>query len=93
LIAEWRSTSQVSHVAGWEWLAGDGGDGTTAVSDPPPSTRATWLNHLVVLFYNVAQTYFAVASVPPAGRDPMSEASRLLLDDPWLKRVVDGDFD
>ena len=93
LIAEWRSTAQVSRVAGWEWLAGDGGDGTTAVSDPPASTRAIWLNHLVLLFHNVAETYFAVAGVPPAGREPMSEASRLLLNDPWLKRMVDGDFD
>jgi hypothetical protein len=93
LIAEWRSTSQVSHVGGWEWLAQDGDDGTTAVSDPRPSIRAIWLNHLVLLFHNVAQTYFAVACVPPAGRDPTSEASRLLLDDPWLKRMVDGDFD
>jgi hypothetical protein len=93
LIGEWRSTSQVSHVAGWEWLAADGDDGSTTASDPRPSTRAIWLNHLVLLFHNVAQTYFAVALVPPSGRGPMSNASRLLLDDPWLKRMIDGEFD
>jgi len=95
LPGAWRSASQMAHVGGWDWLLEDQGDGTSAFVYPPPSHRATRLNHLVVLFYNVVQTALVVIGVnfeSDAATDPHVRAMRIL-DDRFLARAIDGDYD
>lgn len=95
LLGAWRSSSQMVHAAGWDWALTRSGDGSLVAVDPAPSQRAARLNHLVVLFYNVTQTYLVVTGVlldsDPARR--VWTAARQVLDDPWLIRMIEGDFD
>jgi hypothetical protein len=95
LLQIWSSASQTSHVSGWDWLLVDHEDGGTRPILPMPSHRAGRLNHLTVLFSNVGSTALHSVQV-----DLESAVSRrfhnralTLLDDPFLKRAIDGDFD
>jgi hypothetical protein len=95
LLGAWRSSSQMTHVAGWDWLLTDQGDGTSAIGYPEPSHRAGRLNHLVVLFYNVAQTSLVVLGVM-LDSDParaIYDEAMAFLHNPFLARAIDGDFD
>ncbi len=95
LLEAWRSASQMTHVAGWDWMLVDQGDGTSAIAHPPPSHRGSRLNHLVVLSYNVAQTALVVLGIgldSDAARS-IHDMGRRVLDDKFLARAIDGDYD
>ena len=59
------------HVGGWDWALVDRGDGVSVLQSPTPSHRATRLNHLIIIYYNVAM---AAVELTGAGRD--SDAAR-----------------
>ncbi len=95
LPAAWRSSSQMVHVGGWDWALVDRGDGVSVLQSPTPSHRATRLNHLIIIYYNVAM---AAVELTGAGRD--SDAARTVYatllavrDDKFLLRAIDGDYD
>jgi hypothetical protein len=95
LVEAWRSSSQMVHSAGWDWSLGVEEDGTVAQIHPSPSHRASRLNHLVVLYYNIAQTFLVIAGVgleSDVARSIYSESMEIL-NDPWLARMTEGDFD
>ena len=95
LFGAWRSFSQMGHVGGWDWSVEDQGDGRSAFVDPSPSRRAGWLRHLVILYSNVVWTYMLVTGIPfgSAAEVDFGNAANRLLNDRWLERMVDGDFD
>jgi hypothetical protein len=95
LPGSWRSASQMTHVAGWDWMLVDQGDGTSSFGHPSPSHRAARLNHLVVLFSNVSQTALVILGVglDSAGSRGIHEAAMAILDDPFLRRAIEGDYD
>ena len=83
------------HVGGWDWSLVDMGDGVSVLQSPTPSHRAARLNHLIIIYYNVAMAALELTGV---GRD--SDAARLIYrtflavrDDKFLRRAIDGDYD
>ena len=95
LAGLWRSSSQIVHAAGWDWLLENTEDGTSVAADPVPAHRAARLNHLVVLYSNVAQTFLVVAGIEldSDAAKAVSSAAMEILDDPLLNRMIDGEFD
>jgi hypothetical protein len=95
LMGAWRSSSQMVHAAGWDWSIEAQGDGTVAAIHPTPSHRAARLNHLVVLYYNVAQTYLVITGIDLDSdvARAIHKASFDILENRWLARMIDGDFD
>lgn len=95
LLSMWHTTSQMAHVGGFDWLLVDRGGGTSAFAHPPPSHRASRLNHLVVLFSCASWNAFQILGVDVEGEpsNAFNASVRDLLDRPFLLRAVEGDFD
>ena len=95
LFGAWRSFSLTGHVGGWDWSVEDQGDGTSAIVDPSPSLRAGWLKSLVILYSNVVWAYMLVTGIPfdSAAEVVFGSAVNGVLDDRWLGRMINGDFD
>jgi hypothetical protein len=89
----WKTSSLVSHAAGFDWALGDRDDGGWGAVHPRPALRATWLNHLVLLYLYVAQTYLAVIGVSLAymGVEVISHEAMAIVSDRWLRQLTDGD--
>jgi hypothetical protein len=95
LFGAWRSFSLTGHVGGWDWSIEDQGDGRSAIVDSSPSLRAGWLKNIVVLYSNVVWAYMLVTGIPydSVAEAPFGSAVNGVLNDRWLERMIDGDFD
>jgi hypothetical protein len=93
LPTAWQAASQVAHGSGCEWLLHSEGD-ATAWEHPTEENRAGWLNNLVVLFNNFAQTAFALLRFKPAKGAPRAvfeETERILSHPILVGSRSDGD--
>lgn len=55
----WQAASQVAHGSGWEWLVASTSSGSIW-RHPTNEQRAGWLNNLILIFNNLAQTVFLI---------------------------------
>lgn len=92
---QWMAGSQVAHVGGWDWMLADRGDGSSAAVLPSPSHRAGRLNHVAVVFSNVAAISLDILGVDLATGPGLAfdVAAKKLLDNRFLMRAMEGDFD
>jgi len=95
LFGAWRSFSLTGHVGGWDWSVEDQGDGRSAIVDSSPSLRAGWLKNLVILYANVVWAYMLLTGIPFGSEAELvfGGAVNGVLNDRWLRRMIDGDFD
>ena len=85
VLGAWKSASQVAHGSGWEWLLRPV-HGHQQWSDPDPDCRAGWLNNMLVLFNNFAQTvlYLLGYTLDHGPAHDLHTETMQLLDDPIL---------
>jgi hypothetical protein len=83
------------HLGAWDWHLTDQGDGTSALALPTPAHRAERLNHLVILYDLIAETYLVVAGVDLGGMagSQMTQAVHTILDDSILNEMIAGGYD
>lgn len=88
----YSGSSMTVHGTGYYWTLEPGPDGRPMPGTIKPSHRAARLNHLVVLFWAMAQSALAVIGAAEFGAQ-MNEATQVLLGRPLIKRAMQGDYD